>query len=531
MHVDSKGIIWAGCGADKIALVRIDYQAINRNLNPPTVLIQNLKVNNESICWYNLQKPKNQKDSLTNLTDSLAVVNEEVLTYGRTIDKAQRDTMRLKFGDIQFDGITRFYPLPENLILPYKHNNVTFEFAAVEPARSYLVKYQYMLEGYDNDWNPVTKKTSASFGNIWEGTYTFKLKACRPNGVWSEPITYTFKVLPPWWRTWWIYFIYIVVFVSTLILIYRWRTAVMRRRQKQLEEEVEMATAEISMQKEEITAQRDKIVEQHNFVSKQKDLIEKIHRGVIDSINYAKLLQSSALPDLNLLKNTFTDIFILFKPKDVVSGDFYWYAAVENQIVITVADCTGHGVPGAFMSMLGISLLKEIVVNEYMTQPDVILRRLRKGVIRALNQSNDSAKQKDGMDLSLCSINKLTFELQWSGAFNPLILVKDGEMIEIKADRMPISIFEKMDRFTLHEMKLKKGDIIYLFSDGYTDQFGGPKSKKFMTKKLKELLLEMAVKPMQEQQKILEKTILDWMNGYDLELEQIDDITVMGIKI
>ena len=139
--------------------------------------------------------------------------------------------------------------------------------------------------------------------------------------------------------------------------------------------------------------------------------------------------------------------------------------------------------------------------------------------------------QKDGMDLSLCSINKLTFELQWSGAFNPLVLVKDGEMIEIKADRMPISIFEKMDRFTLHEMKLKKGDIIYLFSDGYTDQFGGPKSKKFMTKKLKELLLEMAVKPMQEQQKILEKTILDWMNGYDLELEQIDDITVMGIKI
>jgi signal transduction histidine kinase/DNA-binding response OmpR family regulator len=259
MLLDSKGIIWVGTGSNKTALVRIDFNAIHKNDKPPTVILQSLKINNEKICWYNLKGMKNnasspskyslgeealnennvelKQDSINNISkfnihpsDSLELINEEVLAFGYTLDDDMRTAMYNKFRDIKFDGITRFYPLPENLILPYKHNNITFKFVAVEPARHNLVKYQYFLEGYDKDWSPVTNKTSAGFGNIYEGTYTFKLKACSPDGVWSEPISYTFKVLPPWWRTWWMYTIYIIVLF--LLLRYYIRFSINREKIK-----------------------------------------------------------------------------------------------------------------------------------------------------------------------------------------------------------------------------------------------------------------------------------------------------------
>ena len=611
------------------------------------------------------------------LSDSLALINEEILTFGRTLSEAELDTMRQKFGGIQFDGITRFYPLPENLVLPYKHNNITFEFAAIEPARPYMVKYQYILEGYDKDWSPVTNKTSAGFGNIYEGTYTFKLKACNPDGVWSKPITYIFKVLPPWWRTWWMYAVYVLFLVSCSWFLVKWRERKLIREKTILEEKVKVRTAELQQANEEITAQKDEIITQRdqletsnlkletlNFeleklsivasetensviicdkdgvlewvnrgferlygltleqftakhgktiyqtssnpdfkevvneavknnrsitynsqftketgktlwlqttltpifyedgnlkklvaidsditkikeaeeeIHKQKKHIEEIHKDVTDSINYAKRIQTAILPERTLLKEHFTDHFILFKPRNVVSGDFYWWAEVTNQLVITVADCTGHGVPGAFMSMLGISFLREIVRKEYMTEPSRILHKLRKEIINALKQKNIESEQKDGMDISLCSINTDTLEMQWAGANNPLYIIRSNpdlttfeklsNLEEIKPDRMPIGIYDRMDKFTTHEIKLNKGDIIYLTGDGYKDQIGGPNNKKFMSKRLKELLLEISAKPMEEQHEILNNTINDWMNSYEVKYEQTDDITVMGIKI
>lgn len=293
---------------------------------------------------------------------------------------------------------------------------------------------------------------------------------------------------------------------------------------RELEVKVKERTVEIEQQKEEIESQRD-------LVTRQKEHIEGIHKEVTDSIYYAKRIQTAALPDEKLLNEYFSDSFILFKPKDIVSGDFYWFAKVENQIVITVADCTGHGVPGAFMSMLGMSLLKEIVSNEYMTQPDVILKRLRKEIIKALGQTGASGEQKDGMDISLCSINTETLEMQWSGANNPCMIRKDDELIELKADKMPIAIHEKMDKYTLHELKMQKNNVIYLFSDGYHDQFGGPNNRKFMSVRFKELLSSISNKAMSEQKEILDKTIEDWKNSFETKYEQTDDITVMGFKV
>lgn len=215
-------------------------------------------------------------------------------------------------------------------------------------------------------------------------------------------------------------------------------------------------------------------------------------------------------------------------------------------LVITVADCTGHGVPGAFMSMLGMSLLKEIIVKEYITHPGVILRKLRKEIINVLNQKGRSGEQRDGMDMALISMEKDTCNIQFAGAYNPLYVLREnnkkvssqlneyvsmkGEshtLFEIKGNKLPIAIYEKMDRFKNYEIKLNKGDQLYMFSDGFADQFGGPKLKKFKYKQFKELILNFAGESMDEQKKVLDKTFDEWKG----EMEQIDDVCILGLKI
>lgn len=519
IYEDTRGIIWIGTGSDKTAVVRFDPKAIVRNSRAPEVILQNVKINNENICWSWLLS----SETMTH-NDSLAVRNEEYLTFGRELSDADRSSMRNKFADIRFDSVTKFFPVPQNLELPYARNNVTFEFNALEPGRHSMIRYQYMLEGYDRVWNPVSDKTTASFGNINEGTYTLMIKACSPDGVWSEPFTYTFRVLPPWYRTWFMYFIYIAVFIGALYSFYRWRVASLRRKNLILEEKVKLRTVELQQANKEIEAQRD-------LVTRQKEHIEEIHKEVTDSIHYAKRLQTSALPNLLELRKLFSDLFILFKPKDVVSGDFYWYSRIGNKVIFTVADCTGHGVPGAFMSMLGISLLKEIVIKQGIIQPDMILNILRDEIIKALGQTGAPGEQKDGMDISICSVSIDTLEMQWSGANLPCLIVREGNLIELKGDKMPIAIYEKMDKFKLSEFMLQKNDIVYLAGDGYHDQFGGPENKKFMSKHFKELLLSVSGKPLEEQRKILDKTLEEWQTGYETKYPQTDDITVLGLKI
>jgi serine phosphatase RsbU (regulator of sigma subunit) len=519
IYEDKRGIIWAGTGSDKTALVRFDPESIRHNRQSPEVILQGVKINNENICWNILGR-----DKLFSHTDSLAILNEEYQTFGKELTNNEQSSMRKRFSGITFSGITRFFPVPENLILPYTSNNITIEYNALEPGRHQMIRYRYMLSGYDKDWSPVTDKTTAVFGNIFEGTYTFSVKASSPDGVWSEPLTYRFKVLPPWYRTWLMYFVYAVVLISGLYTFYRWRVARLKKENLLLEEKVKLRTIELQQANTEIQAQRD-------LVTKQKDHIEEIHKEVTDSIHYAKRLQTSALPNLKELRERFTDLFILFKPKDVVSGDFYWFAVSGDRIIFTVADCTGHGVPGAFMSMLGISLLKEIVIKGEMTRPDLILNLLRDEIIKALGQTGLSGEQKDGMDISLCSVNITTLELQWSGANLPCLIVRDGDMSELKGDKMPIAIYEKMDSFTLQEFKLQKNDIIYLSGDGYHDQFGGPHNKKFMSKRFKELLLSISNMPMEKQKEILNDKIENWETGYETKYQQTDDITVMGLKI
>ena len=247
--VTRDGIIWAGTGSHE-KTVRFDYSSIPKNPDPPYVFIQSIKINNEVISWYDVSHNNENTDSFTKTPNGI----EEVTQFGKLLDKDQRQAMRKKFSAVKFDSIARFYPVPVNLVLPYEHNNITFDFAVSEPATPGLVRYQYMMEGYEKEWSPVSDKTNATYGNIHEGNYTFKLKAQGPDGVWSEPITYTFKVLPPWYRTWWFLITAVVCVAALFYALIRWRLHQKFRLQLERSEkekqfaEFQHKTAELEMQ-------------------------------------------------------------------------------------------------------------------------------------------------------------------------------------------------------------------------------------------------------------------------------------------
>jgi serine phosphatase RsbU (regulator of sigma subunit) len=240
-------------------------------------------------------------------------------------------------------------------------------------------------------------------------------------------------------------------------------------------------------------------------LEEQKNYVEKIHHEITDSINYARRIQNVLLPEPALLKQYFEDYFILFKPRNVVSGDFYWFSGINNKIIFCLADCTGHGVPGAFMSVLGISFLRELVTKENLFEPSEILNKLRNEIVIALNQRGVTSDQKDGMDISLFSLEILpqedsgsekSFEFIWAGANIPCWIIKNSNFEELIPDKMPVGIHHNMNRFKTIRAQLKKGDKLYLSTDGYKDQFGGPFSKKFMSKHLRELIIENSSRQM-----------------------------------
>ncbi len=265
---------------------------------------------------------------------------------------------------------------------------------------------------------------------------------------------------------------------------------------------------------------------------KDKDLLEenlvKQKKEITDSINYASLIQKAVFSPKELIDKLLKSYFILYEPKDIVSGDFYWVNKKNNKIVVIAADCTGHGVPGAFMSMLGISFLNEIINKLENPKANEILNLLRKTVKKSLRQTGKYGEARDGIDMALCIIDFENLELEFAGANNPLILIRKDELLEVKPDKMPIGIhFREKESFTNNKLEIKKDDRIYLFSDGYYDQFGGKRGRKFLKKNFKKLLKSIYKKKMEEQKIILKNSLNNWKKNY----EQIDDILVFGIEI
>lgn len=255
--------------------------------------------------------------------------------------------------------------------------------------------------------------------------------------------------------------------------------------------------------------------------------IETQRREITDSIQYASRIQSALLPEKEELEKHLPSYFILNKPRNIVSGDYYWLAHKDKKVVVAIADCTGHGVPGAFMSILGLAFLNEVLNQTESISANSILNQLRSHVIKSLHQTGKADEARDGMEMALCVVDFNKKRLQYSGAFRPLYLIRDRELVEFKGDSMPIGIYSEDDKsFNNKELILNENDIIYMFTDGYIDQLGGPDRKTFKSKQFKQLLIDIHQKPLNEQKALLEKEYQAWRR----DIEQIDDIMVMGIR-
>lgn len=414
--------------------------------------------------------------------------------------QSNKDTLFNGFYRDEDDNMVGKQPEVMQKVLDFNQHNLTFFFGGISNKLEATPLFRWRLKGFEDDWGDWSNKTEVRFTNLHEGDYTFMLQAEDIYGNISDTVEYSFSIKPPWHRT-------IVAYIAYILFFGAFVWGAISVSTRSLKKIIREATAEIVA---------------------QKDDIEEKNKDIMSSIRYAQRIQEAVSPQKKLMDKIFPEHFVLWKPRDIVSGDFYWMMQKNGKAIIAAADCTGHGVPGAFMSIMGISFLNEIANNKDVNTAAEALNQLRHNVITSLNQEGSETDTKDGMDISLCVYDFDKMMMQFSGAYNPLYMIREGELSVIKADRMPIGVHERDSKpFTNMEFSIHKGDIYYILSDGYVDQFGGEDGKKFMTKRFKDLLLEIYTKPMTEQREILWNTILEWRG----DIEQIDDIIVIGIKI
>ncbi|HYG53087.1 MAG TPA: SpoIIE family protein phosphatase, partial [Flavobacteriales bacterium] len=369
------------------------------------------------------------------------------------------------------------------------------------------VEFSYMLEGLDDKWTPMSTKNEADYTNIPPGEYTFRVKAINSDGITSKVnLAYKFTINPPFWQTWWFRITAGVITIALIVFIVKRRTAQLAKEKKILEEKVAERTSEL------------RVANSHLSVA--------LH-DIKDSIYYAQKIQQSILPNDQEFVSIMNDAFVLFKPKDIVSGDFYWLTQKNGKTIYATCDCTGHGVPGGFMTMLGTSFLNEIVNEQKASETGKVLDQMRERIIEALKQTGAAGENKDGMDMVMCEVDKQNYTLRYAAANNGFYIVHNGELVEMKADKQPIGYFINQQPFTTGTFKLQKGDVIYTFTDGYADQFGGPNGKKFKYKQLEQLLLTIYTEPMQVQKQKLDDAIENWMKDF----EQVDDILIIGYRV
>ncbi len=402
----------------------------------------------------------------------------------------------------------------DKIILSPGNYKLQINFLGISLKEPALVNYQYKLDGYDQ-WSEITKNTSITYYHLSEGEYKFILKASSGDGVVTKnPLSISIIIKKALWKKWWFYLIIVLLMIMLTFFYIKRREYRFVVEKRILEEKVRERTYEIQCQKDEIELQRD--------------IIDVNNANITSSIRYASHIQNAVLPPMELIDKLLPNNFILSKPKDIVSGDFYWLTEKDNKIVFAIADCTGHGVPGAFMSLLGITLLNEIVNIEGITRSDAIITNLREHVIHSLQQNRKDITTFDGMDIALCVLDHRQKRIQYTGGMNDLVYIRDGKMEIVKADHLSVSVLqEDSDSFTMKEINYKKGDILYLYSDGYPDQFGGERNKKYLIRRFYDTLLEIHELPMKRQKEILEKKLYEWMRDYI----QTDDITVMGVRL
>jgi len=429
----------------------------------------------------------------------------------------ERNTTEPKLVFTDFTVLNKSVKLPYDVAytneidLTYRDYFFSFDFAALDYTNSSENIYEYKLEGFNEAWVNIGNEHRVTFTNLDAGTYTLMVRACNNDGVWcKEPASLTITISPPFWKTKWFYGLCALLIIAIIYAYIKWREQKLLKEKAILESKVEERTIELK---------------------EEKQKVEEAHKEIKDSINYAKRIQEAILPLKESIDKYLNEYFILYRPKDIVAGDFYWFHALpnENAVLIAAVDCTGHGVPGAFMSMIGNEQLSKIINEKNITQPDLILNELHKGIRSALKQDQSVGETRDGMDIALCKIYLKESYLEYAGAMRPLWLVRNGELIELKADKQPIGGIDADYRkpFTNNRMDTSKGDSLYMFTDGYADQFGGERGKKFMVKNFEKLLIEINNQSMTQQLHLLDDRMKDWRGAH----EQVDDVLVIGIRI
>lgn len=418
-----------------------------------------------------------------------------------------------------FDG--NLINVDSKLDLPYTMNSLIMEFVALYFEESSRTQYSTFLEGYDKTWSPWNIENRINYTNLPEGNYQFKVKARNVYGTEGNEATFTFVINPPWFRTWWAYTLYIILFIGSIAGYIRYRTYSLKQDKQKLEQTVKERTTEV-------VAQRDEIL-------KQKQVVDKQHQEITDSINYAQRIQSSLLGSERLLRKNLKDYFAILLPRNVVSGDFYWATEFpDKSFLLVTADSTGHGVPGAIMSILNIACLKEAIEADKQTSVAQILNFTRKRIIKSLEgESEEGEGGNDGMDCCVISLDRENKTLSYAGANLPLWIVRTNELgeknlIELKPDKMPVGRYiVELSSFKEQTIALQEGDMVYSFSDGYADQFGGPRGKKYMYRAMREMLLQNAHLPSLEQKQIYSKRFMEWKGSE----EQTDDVCLIGFRV
>lgn len=406
------------------------------------------------------------------------------------------------------NGIEKIFVGENNkIVIPHKDNLLTIEFAALDFTNPGKNKYAYKLEGVENKWINLDNRRYATFSNLPAGNYVFKVKGSNSDGIWNnEGAELIIDVVTPFWMTNIAFIVYIILFAGAMFWFFQFRTRSLRKSNQDLKEK-QLIALQVAKQKEELALK---------------------NKSITDSIVYAKRIQEALMPSTKHFKTILPGSFILHKAKDIVSGDFYWINERNDKVFIAVVDCTGHGVPGAFMSIIGFELLRNITDDQGIENADEILTVLNKGVSTTFGQAHDNFRLKDGMDIALCVIDKKNKQLEFAGAFRPLYFIRDNKIQEIKGDRFSVGLLEDADSSEIKKttIPLKKDDVFYIFSDGYADQFGGTEGKKYKYRRYRHLLLTIHKLPLEQQRTYLDRSFEDWMGKH----EQVDDVLIVGFK-
>jgi ligand-binding sensor domain-containing protein/serine phosphatase RsbU (regulator of sigma subunit) len=407
----------------------------------------------------------------------------------------------ISINDIRYD----YQPV---YTLPYKKYIIRLNFVGINFNDPEKVYYSTYIEDFDETWSKFSSTREIPY-SLGDGKYKVSIISVNQDGEsQKDPLSFIILIKKPWWRTWWAIFTWLAILSAAVVIIIKIREESQKKVQEYLETELEARTSE---------------------VVKQKGEIELQNLEITDSINYAKRIQTSILPEFSKLRESFRDAFLFFQPRDIVSGDFYWFDRIgDDKFILVCADSTGHGVPGAFMSMIGSTLLQDIVSRQHVSKPSEILTLLDKQIFATLNQNIELGVSNDGMDMVVCEFNLKKRHIRFASAMRPVIIVIGGESFYIKGNRSAVggeSVMEKY--FDDQEYYLNEGDTIYLFSDGLPDQFGGADGKKLKIARLKRIIEQVSDKPMSEQKEIITKFFNDWRGTY----EQVDDILLIGVKV